>query len=379
MKRLKRANYEWFILFTTRLSFLASNHIAPKSLGFLDINTGYAQYATFIAYHEIWKSPHIFKKFMELVGNDLDIKMHSPLALSKLFPKFITIPYPFYLSELDLVLFTSLFPLESTNIAPIGFPILSVSGDFDKIYLPYMFVFHDFQHLAILTSGERVFVSDTPLSLDKIKLMYNTLRTAKNIYSKVIRGITDKHLLEFKNTKDPLLQFYKHLLFHAVHETGSGLGVRLEYLLSSDPRFYFNFAKKNNFDEARKIFKIKDPDVLHVQVKEGEKLFHELVQRSLSPALIAELQSFSMKEPVRFPSFGSYELKDKPVHAITIDEAVNKGKKIPTERVYHFMFDLYSGKDHENGIYYYFFPSIESEEMDIHNSWVIRFSTRYSY
>jgi hypothetical protein len=372
----KRATYEWFTLFTARLSFATvGDWPASWSFGYWWINTGFSSYAALIAHWELWKSERVFKRFFEIAGDDVTLKMRSPLALIQSFPRLIMIPCPFQLTEHDLIQLSPIFPSKETNIVPIGFPFVSEKGDDDKVYLPHTFFFHDVHHLAITELGQAAFATGAPLSLGDVKKMYLYMQKLRALYAQAVQrlngAIADKSISE--EIAPSLLRFFHHLLFEFLHEGTYGVKARLRAL--ADPDFLvFNMLNKGKYSSHGHFFPESKELDLEKNFIDAEHAFKRFIEKMLGTEFHSNIRAILKVDPVQnltFTGFGSYTIDVKTPRAISL-AALESPELIPTAKLDADVLDMYSGV-RDAPFYYYFFTGFGHAEFDARNAWVIRF------
>jgi hypothetical protein len=375
----KRGHYEWFVLFSQRVICSALPDYIHKRLGYLPLNTGFTEYGALIAHWRLWTSETIFKRFQEIIGDDITLKVRTPLALTRAFPRLIMIPYPFQLNEQDLIQFTPIYPVRATNVAPLGFPYVSEKGDGDFIYAPDIFNLHDAHHIAIDRVGQASFESNspTPLTMEKIEQMHGYIKKLQSLYAQAIDRFQKFLFEEGKEAPLPRTDvpaFYYHMLFEFLHEGSHGLKVRLDAL--ADPRYflYAELHEQFGYAEARRFFsddEFKNPKEC---ILRHERRFKEFARDVLGIALYSLIlgNRFPPIESMGFPSFGRYTFDIESPRAISA-AAIEKGAPIPIMTLAPESMDRYTSSKE---IFYYFFTDIEEDTFDPKKTWAIRFKEK---
>ncbi|WP_010299553.1 hypothetical protein [Candidatus Odyssella thessalonicensis] len=148
----KKTSYLWFTLFTDRLTILLSSQERSGKVGF---NDGFDIYKV-TQLEEAWRTHKNYKQACQEKGSHLIRQILSPLALCReLFPDIIMLPYPFSLSDTDLV-YTIPTP-NASNFWPVGFNLRPTYAD-GAYMTPSTFFTHDQQHLGIFVWS----LSDAP-------------------------------------------------------------------------------------------------------------------------------------------------------------------------------------------------------------------------
>jgi hypothetical protein len=373
VERENSAHYEWFVLFSSRVIFSAMPDRLQHRLGHFPINTGFSEYGALIAHWRLWTSEGAFRRFQELIGDDVTLKMRTPLALVRAFPASILIPYPFKLSEEDLIQFTSIYPVRDANVIPLGFPFVSEEGDEKIFFSPDAFNLHDAHHFAVLRLGYASFASQsaTPLDLERIKEVYLHIKEQQLLYSQAVHRL--QLFIEDDKLTDPsfpIPNFYKHLFFEFFHEGTHGVRVRLQALVDPDYCLYTKSEKERSFSDAQRFFPESTPSELMEHVLAKERHFKQFVQEILGSSLFEKIRK-SQKVPlagINFTAFGRYTFDFESPRAISVHAAA-AGEPIPSLFLDAETLDMYTS---HADIYYYFFPSIEEKAFDSTTAMVIR-------
>jgi hypothetical protein len=370
VEREKSGHYEWFVLFSSRLAYAtALDHFHPR-FGHFPFNTRSTEYGALVAHWRLWTSEGTFRRFQEIVGDDVTVKMRTPLALIQAFPKLIMMPYPFKLSEQDLIQFAPIYPVRDANIVPLSFPFVSEKGNENLIFTPDIFNFHGAQYLAVQRLGYSSFAiqSSNPPTLKQIQQMHAYIKAQHLLYAQAIQRLQEVF------SKKSAADFDQYLLYQFLHEDTHGMAARLAALTDPAYLIYTELYESVSYEAAQRFFPSSSGSELKERVMAGELAFKEFVKDALGPKLFEKIRS-SERVPVagvNFSGFGAYTFDLESPRAISVG-AMNTGVPIPTVLLSPEIMEMYTV---HKEIFYCFFTDMESKEFNPEKAWVIEFRTK---
>lgn len=257
----KKTSYLWFTLFADRLTILLSSQERSGKVGF---NDGFDTYKV-TQLEEAWKTHKSYKQACQERGSHLVRQLLSPVALCRnLFPDIIMLPYPFPLSDTDLV-YTMPTP-NSSNFWPIGFNLRPTYAD--RAYMtPSTFFTHDQHHLGIFVWS----LSDAP-NLTQWKRRDGT------------------EAIEYTWKETALL---RTLFFAAVNQLQAMTRDCLQNGENDEIKRLTSFFSFYNLHEGTKSIHFRLSEILNPQVRES--VLNESTQYFLDPHYYFELLPSSLQ------------------------------------------------------------------------------------
>jgi len=289
----KKTTYDWFTLFTDRLSILMTH---PRERNIVrEANTRFDEYKNALtAFHfrdqPGWYTHKGYKNACKTIGAKYTQNVFSSLALSReLFPDIVMLPYPFELNDGD-ILRTMPRP-EGSHLWALGYALDKVWADGAEL-TPSLFKEHDKAHLAeviwCLSSAAYLFVNNEETYVPTLEESWDLNRQGRKLYYSALKTVQE---MAHENKNDDQTRMNTFRGFGVFHETAAVLENRLQLLTPDadvtvsdtyyehlkDPHYYLNLLpdalkeKKENKNafinsynkyarEFLKDFAERDPD-----------------------------------------------------------------------------------------------------------------------
>lgn len=286
----KKTTYDWFTLFTDRLSILMTK---PKERNIDPLfNTKFGTYKVALTTSQFkkqpgWYSHEGYENACQTVGGKYTQNVFSYLALGReLFPDIVMLPYPFELSDGDLL---KIMPSpEGSHLWALGFALDSIWAD-GALLTPSMFREHDKGHLVEvirgLSSAAHFYVKNEDYYVPTVEEIWSYNRQGRKLYYAALKKMQEMVLENKKNDEQARMNTF--LGFYVFHEQASCLEYRLDSLICDtspvvsnasfkelkNPNYYLNLLPNS-------LKKMKDHDdnfrdKLTIYIEQFQKDFAE--------------------------------------------------------------------------------------------------------
>lgn len=322
----RHTTYEWFTLFTNRLSILMTPPFTRRTWhGFNSRFDSYKNALTDVRFanQEAWYTHADYEKACNLVGLSCAQKAYSPLALAREpFPDIVMLPYPFALSDADIL--STLPRPGGSHLWLLGCVLTSEWADGGHLN-PSLFRAHDEAHFAemlfSLSCAGNLFIDNDETFVPSSQGVWLNNRKGKELYYEALKRVQEMIADPQEDDDENQKRMNAFLGFFIFHENSASLYNRMDNLIKIDGFLYSSNSLKNikNPHYYEKLF----PDVLketledveHFKAKSAPYLKKFLETFSRTPQgkdLITSIKHFCESERLLF--YGSAPENHKTIY-----------------------------------------------------------------
>lgn len=290
----KKANYQWFMMFSDQLSVLTSKLLYRS---FANINTKYPVYFEYVDRKNDFPN-FSKKKYLTSVAR-INHVMSLP-GLTNQFPAVFIMPYPFILEPID---FLNLVAGSDQLFWPCGMVFGPVMAD-GWYHCPRNFYGHDWHHLGIILASMLspcLFNETKETILDNLSLFSDILFCSQNSF--ILYCLLQKELNKLiKDIPDPdTRKIFSFFAFEGSHEYTYTISMRFRCMTGKGGRVFEDHAVYYNLNYYKSLYPYAASELNNVDL--GNYLqcmwdqYREFCDRHISPDLNKFVDLFLTRVP----------------------------------------------------------------------------------